>query len=413
MNKEHEFKLKNDLSLRKRANAFIPGGMWGHMSVKKLPFGYPQFFSKAKDARIWDLDGNCYIDFMCGYGPNILGYNNAEVDDAVNEQRKKLDLGNGPSALVVDLAEKLIKLVESADWALFAKNGTDATTTCLTISRAATGKKKVLVAKGSYHGSAPWCTPVATGVVEEDISNLVFFEYNNSISLEEAAKEAGADLAGIILTAFRHDVRRDQELPKKAFLKKAREICDKKNAVLILDDVRAGFRINRRGSWVDYGVKPDLTAFSKAIGNGYPLSAVVGVEKLRQAASEIYVTGSFWCNATSMAASLKTLSIIEERDVVEHISSLGEKLRSGVGQIANSVGVEISQSGPVQMPLILFKDDKDFLKGSKFVQYLLSKGIYFHPWHNMFLSLAHTAEDVSMTLDAVEFAMKKISEEFY
>ena len=412
MNKEHEFKLKNDLSLRKRANAFIPGGMWGHMSVKKLPFGYPQFFSKAKDARIWDLDGNCYIDFMCGYGPNILGYNNVEVDDAVNEQRKKLDLGNGPSALVVDLAEKLIKLVDSADWALFAKNGTDATTTCLTISRAATGKKKVLVAKGSYHGSAPWCTPVATGVVEEDISNLVFFEYNNSISLEEAAKEAGADLAGIILTAFRHDVRRDQELPKKAFLKKAREICDKKNAVLILDDVRAGFRINRRGSWVDYGVKPDLTAFSKAIGNGYPLSAVVGVEKLRQAASEIYVTGSFWCNATSMAASLKTLSIIEERDVVEHISSLGEKLRSGVGQIANSVGVEISQSGPVQMPLILFKDDKDFLKGSKFVQYLLSKGIYFHPWHNMFLSLAHTAEDVSTTLDAVEFAMKKISEEF-
>ena len=412
MNKEHEFKLKNDLSLRKRANAFIPGGMWGHMSVKKLPFGYPQFFSKAKDARIWDLDGNCYIDFMCGYGPNILGYNNAEVDDAVNEQRKKLDLGNGPSALVVDLAEKLIKLVDSADWALFAKNGTDATTTCLTISRAATGKKKILVAKGSYHGSAPWCTPVATGVVEEDISNLVFFEYNNSISLEEAAKEAGADLAGIILTAFRHDVRRDQELPKKAFLKKAREICDKKNAVLILDDVRAGFRIHRRGSWVDYGVKPDLTAFSKAIGNGYPLSAVVGVEKLRQAASEIYVTGSFWCNATSMAASLKTLSIIEERDVVEHISSLGEKLRSGVGQIANSVGVEISQSGPVQMPLILFKDDKDFLKGSKFVQYLLSKGIYFHPWHNMFLSLAHTAEDVSTTLDAVEFAMKKISEEF-
>ena len=412
MNKEHEFKLKNDLSLRKRANAYIPGGMWGHMSVKKLPFGYPQFFSKAKDARIWDLDGNCYIDFMCGYGPNILGYNNVEVDDAVNEQRKKLDLGNGPSALVVDLAEKLIKLVDSADWALFAKNGTDATTTCLTISRAVTGKKKILVAKGSYHGSAPWCTPVATGVVEEDISNLVFFEYNNSISLEEAAKEAGADLAGIILTAFRHDIRRDQELPKKAFLKKAREICDKKNAVLILDDVRAGFRINRRGSWVDYGVKPDLTAFSKAIGNGYPLSAVVGVEKLRQAASEIYVTGSFWCNATSMAASLKTLSIIEERDVVEHISSLGEKLRSGVDQIANSVGVEISQSGPVQMPLILFKDDKDFLKGSKFVQYLLSKGIYFHPWHNMFLSLAHTAEDVSMTLDAVEFAMKKISEEF-
>ena len=412
MNKQHNTKLENDLLLRKRAEAFIPGGMWGHMSVKKLPFGYPQFFSKAKDSKIWDLDGNCYIDFMCGYGPNILGYNNADVDHAVNEQRKKLDLGNGPSALVVDLAEKITMLVDSADWALFAKNGTDATTTCLTISRAATGKKKILVAKGSYHGSAPWCTPVATGVVEEDISNLIFFEYNDSASLEDAEKKAGADLAGIILTAFRHDVRKDQELPKKTFLQKAREICDKNNAVLILDDVRAGFRLNRSGSWFDYGVKPDLTAFSKAIGNGYPLSAVVGVDKLKQVASEIYVTGSFWCNASSMAASLKTLSIIEEIDVVAHISYLGNKLRTGIDQIANNFGVEISQSGPSQMPLILFEHDNDFSKGSKFVQYLLSKGVYFHPWHNMFLSLAHTAEDVDVALDAVEYAMKKISLEF-
>ena len=292
------------------------------------------------------------------------------------------------------------------------RNGTDATTTCLTISRAATGKKKILVARGSYHGSAPWCTPVATGVVEEDTSNLIFFEYNDNASLEAAVQDAGSDLAGIILTAFRHDVRRDQDLPKKAFLKKAREICDNKNAVLILDDVRAGFRLNKSGSWFDYGVKPDLTAFSKAIGNGYPLSAVVGVDKLRQAASEIYVTGSFWCNATSMAASLKTLSIIEEIDVVGHISLLGNKLRDGIDQIANNLGVEISQSGPPQMPLVLFKDDKDFSKGKKFVQYLLGRGIYFHPWHNMFLSLAHTAKDVDITLDAVEFAMKKISLEF-
>ena len=412
MNKQHSINLKNDLLLRQRAETFIPGGMWGHMSVKKLPSGYPQFFSKAKKSRIWDLDGNCYIDFMCGYGPNILGYNNVEVDEAVNEQRKKLDLGNGPSALVVDLAEKITTLVDSADWALFAKNGTDATTTCLTISRAATGRKKILVAKGSYHGSAPWCTPVATGVVEEDTSNLIFFEYNNLISLEAAAQEAGCDLAGIILTAFRHDVRRDQELPEKDFLKKAREICDIKKAVLILDDVRAGFRLNRNGSWFGYNVKPDLTAFSKAIGNGYPLSAVVGVDKFRQAASEIYVTGSFWCNATSMAASLKTLSIIEEIDVVAHISFLGNKLRIGIDQIANNFGVNISQSGPPQMPLILFENDNDFSKGSNFVQYLLSKGIYFHPWHNMFLSLAHTAEDIDLTLDAVDFAMKKISLEF-
>ena len=120
--------LEKDLSLRKKAEKYIPGGMWGHMSVKKLPYGYPQFFSKAKDARIWDLDGNCYIDFMCGYGPNILGYNNIEVDQAVDDQRRKLDLGNGPSALVVDLAEKITTLVDGADWALFAKHLDEANT---------------------------------------------------------------------------------------------------------------------------------------------------------------------------------------------------------------------------------------------------------------------------------------------
>ena len=113
-----------------------------------------------------------------------------------------------------------------------------------------------------------------------------------------------------------------------------------------------------------------------------------------------------------MAASLKTLSIMEEKDVVTHISDLGNKLRSGIDQIASNNGVDISQSGPSQMPMVLFKDDKDFAKGSKFVQYLLSKGVYFHPWHNMFLSFAHTTEDVDFALDAVEYAMKKISTEF-
>jgi glutamate-1-semialdehyde 2,1-aminomutase len=404
--------LKNDLELRKRADAVIPGGMWGHMNIKSLPDGYPQFFSKASGANLWDLDGNRYIDFMCGYGPNILGFRNEDVDSAVFEQQKKMDLGNGPSELVVDLAEKLISMVDSADWAIFAKNGTDATTTCLTISRFASGKKKILVARGSYHGSAPWCTPVAKGVVTEDTANLIFFEYNDAESFDMAVNEANNDFAGVILTAFRHDVRRDQELPTKSFLKKVRKICTEKKAVLILDDVRAGFRIKNAGSWVDYDIEPDLTAFSKAIGNGYPLSAIVGKESLRQAASEIYVTGSFWCNASSMAASLTTLSILDEIDVIRHITHLGTKLRDGISEIAKLYKIVIRQTGPVQMPLILFDGDNDFVKGKSFVSHLLNKGIYFHPWHNMFLSLAHSEETIHQSLEGIDYAMRKISQEF-
>lgn len=148
-----------DLALRERARQVIPGGMYGHQSTRLLPDAFPQFFSRAAGCRIWDVDGNEYVDFLGAYGPNLLGYGDASIEAAVDAQRARGDTMNGPAEVMVELAERFVELVTHASWAMFCKNGTDATTMALVMARAHTGRRVILAAEGAYHGSAPWCVP--------------------------------------------------------------------------------------------------------------------------------------------------------------------------------------------------------------------------------------------------------------
>ena len=276
-------RLQSDGELRARARRVIPNGMYGHGHAAMLPEGYPQFFARGEGCRIVDVDGNEYIDFMCGYGPNLLGLRHPKVEEAAARQRALGDSFNGPTERMVELAELLVDRVEGADWALFAKNGTDVTTACLTIARSATGKRKILVAEHAYHGAAPWCTPSTAGVVDGDRADLLHYTYNDLASVEKAIAEAGDDLAGIMVSPFKHDAFDHQELVEPEFARALRRICDERGAALMLDDVRAGLRMHHGGSWDPMGVIPDLSAMSKAIANGYPIAAVMGRESLRDA----------------------------------------------------------------------------------------------------------------------------------
>jgi glutamate-1-semialdehyde 2,1-aminomutase len=267
--------------------------MWGHLNAASLPEGYPQFFASGEGATLVDVDGRRFIDFMCAWGPNYLGYRHPEVEEAVQRQLKAGDCLNGPGEAMVELAELFVDMIAAADWVQFQKNGTDATTTAVTIARAATGRRKVLVAQGAYHGAVPWCSPSLLGVTAEDRAHIVSYRYNDPGSLEEAARAAGDDLAAILISAFRHDFGKDQEAPTREFARAARALCDRRSAALIIDEVRAGFRLDLAGSWESLGVRPDLSAWSKAIANGYPLAAVTGADWLRDAASQVFVTGSF------------------------------------------------------------------------------------------------------------------------
>ena len=397
-----------DQALRRRARRVVPGGMTGHLNAAALPPGYPQFFQRGDGCRLWDVDGRDVIDFMCAWGPNLLGYRHPEVEAAAQAQAALGDCLNGPTPRFVELAEALVDTIAHADWVLFQKNGTDATTVALMVARAATGKRKVLAAQGSYHGATPWCTPVPAGTTPEDRAHLIRFRYNDVASLEAAAAEAGPDLAAVLLAPIRHDLGIDQELPSAEFARAARALCDRTGAALVLDEVRTGLRLHVAGSWEPLGIRPDLSAWSKAIANGHALAAVTGTDALRDAAGRIFTTGSFWAGGVAMAAGLATLAVARRDGLVAHLERIGSLFRQGLAEQAAALGIGIRQTGPVQMPLVLFDDDPAWEKGFTFCAEALRHGAYLHPKHNMFLSLAHTEAHIAQALRATEAGLQAV-----
>lgn len=402
------WKNGRQLELRERAQRVIPGGMYGHESTKLLPADFPQFFKRASGARIWDADDNEYVDYMCAYGPSLFGYGFEPVEAAAAAQRALGDTLTGPSEIMVDLAERFVAQVSHADWAMFCKNGTDATSMAMVIARAYKGRKTILCAKGAYHGAAPWCTPRMAGIVPEDRAHIVYFEYNDADSLLAAFKAHEGDVAGVFATPFRHEVFYDQYDPSLEYARLVRRLCDEAEALLIVDDVRAGFRVARDCSWEAIGVRPDLSTWGKCLANGHPISALLGAEKARLAASSVYVTGSFWFSAVPMAAALKTLEVVRESDYLERIQAVGQRLRDGLDRVAADHGFGLRQTGPVSMPQILFHDDHDFSLGYGWVVECLKRGVYFSPYHNMFLSSGHTEADIDFTLDVADQAFKAL-----
>jgi glutamate-1-semialdehyde 2,1-aminomutase len=394
--------------LLERARRVIPGGMYGHQSTALLPDRFPQFFNRAEGARLWDADGKEYIDYMCAYGPNLLGYRHEAVEAAAAEQQRLGDTMTGPSGIVVDLAERFVSRVGHADWVMFCKNGTDATTMAMMVARAHSDRKTILVARRTYHGSAPWCTPRQRGIVAEDRAHIVYYDYNDADSLDAAFRQAEGDVAGLFVSAFRHEIFEDQALPAREFARAARRLCDESGALLIVDDVRAGFRLARDCTWSGVGISPDLSAWGKVLANGYPISALAGSDKAREAAQRIFVTGSFWFSAVPMAAAIATLDEIKGSGYLERIEATGGMLRDGLHEQAGNYGFALRQTGPAQMPQIFFEDDPDFRLKYRWTEEALSRGVYLHPYHNMFISAALTEGDVRMTLEATDEAFQAL-----
>ena len=210
------------------------------------------------------------------------------------------------------------------------------------------------------------------------------------------------DVAAVFAMPFRHEVFSDQSLPDPVYAHAARRLCDETGALLVVDDVRAGFRLARDCSWAPLGVAPDLSCWGKAFANGHPISAVLGSEAIRQAATEIFVTGSFWFAALPMAAAVATLARIRDSDYLERLTGAGQRLRDGLDARAADHGFALRQTGPAQMPQILFEDDPDHRLGYAWAAEALRHGAYFHPYHNMFLSAAHTDADIDQALGAAD-----------
>jgi len=400
-----------ELALRERAAAVLPTGMYGHMHARGYGPAMPQFIDGGEGCRIWDADGREYVDYMCAWGPMILGHRHPVIEAAAEEQRRRGDCLSGPGPVLVELAELFVETVPHADWAMFAKNGTDVTTLGLTVARSHTRRRKILAAAGSYHGAAPWCNPWPKGLVAEDRAHISYFTYNDLDSARAAALAVADDLAGIIVTPFRHDAGHDEELVDSAFARGLRDLCDETGAVLILDDVRAGLRIDPRGSWEPIGVRPDLSAWGKAIGNGYPVSALLGSAAVRRAAERVFTTGSFWFSSVAMAASVATLQTVVAERTHEAVARAGSLLRDGIASSATAHGVAIKQTGPPQLPNLSFDGDEHFERARLFADECARRGVFVHPSHNWFLSSAHTDADIAVTVEAMDAAMARVAAE--
>jgi glutamate-1-semialdehyde 2,1-aminomutase len=391
-----------------RAQKVVPGGIYGHQSPAMLvPGAYPYFFARGQGAHVWDVDGNQYIDLMCSYGPIVLGHNHAKVDEAARRQAADGNCFNGPGRVWVELAEHLVRITPWAAWTVFAKNGSDVCTWALEVARAATGRRKVLAAKGAYHGTHAWCTPIPEGTTAEDRAHVVGYRYNDLDSVDAALAAHAGDVAAVMVSPFRHDAFHDQEMPAPGFLPGLRERCDRLGAVLVLDDVRAGFRLHLGGSGEAVGVQPDLTCYCKALGNGYAIAACVGREALRDAASRVFFTGSYWTSAVPMAAALACLQELEASGGIAYMARIGTELRTGMERQAATHGLAIRYTGPPAIPFMTFvADEGSFERSRIFAAACASHGVYLHPHHNWFLSTALADADVARVLEVTDEAFR-------
>ncbi|MFN2425687.1 MAG: aminotransferase class III-fold pyridoxal phosphate-dependent enzyme [Candidatus Binatia bacterium] len=401
-------------ALFERAKRVIPGGIYGHQNPAYLVEGaFPRFLCEAEGCRVRDVDGHEYVDFLCSYGPMVLGYRDPVVEAAADAQRKLCDSGNLPAPNMVDLAETLVAMTPGADWAMFAKNGSDVCTWALAVARCATGRDLVAMVDGTYHGVHGWCNPLGRGFPDSERSSIVHFAWNDADALEDLFRANEGRIAAVITTPFRHEARYDSVMPAPGFFERIRALCTAHGAVMIVDDVRAGFRMHPGGSLQHFGVTPDMTLYSKAIANGYPLAAMLGHDSLRKAARNVFVTGTFFTQAVPIAAAIATLGEIKRRDAIGHMDRVGRRLCDGLAARAGAAGLGVTLSGPPSIPFLSFVADEGSLARSRtFAAEAARRGAFFHPAHNWFVSAAHDDADIDFALDAAEAGMAAVVTEF-
>jgi glutamate-1-semialdehyde 2,1-aminomutase len=395
-----------------RAAKVIPAGIYGHAGPAiGLPGAFPYYADRARGSHYWDVDGNEYIDYLCGYGPMILGHQNPEVEEAAARQQRDALCLNHPGPIMVELAEYLVSLVDFSAWAVFGKNGSDMTTWALQVAREHTKRRKILKVAGAYHGIDPWCTPGHAGLLDEDRAHIHDFTWNDPESFERLLQTFRGDVAGVIMTPFHHPIFKPSEMPAPGFWSHIETACRREGIVLILDDIRAGFRLDMRGSHQYFGFEPDLICFCKAIANGHALSAALGRKELRVPASRVFLTGSYWNSPPSMAAAMACLQIMKREDTVSTLRRTGEILMEGLVETGRKHGYTMTASGPPAIPFLSFADDPSLRRQQRFCAEVTRRGAIFHPHHNWFLSSAHTPEDLTATLRMADEAFAVVKNE--
>jgi glutamate-1-semialdehyde aminotransferase len=400
-------KLNLNVSDKMYADALniIPGAVAGiRRPYNFVPGEYPIYFESGKGGRVIDVDGNEYIDYLCAYGPIIIGYREEEIDNAVIEQmRNKGFCFSLMQTTQNKLAEKMIELIPSAEMAVFVKTGSDATTAAIRVARAATDRTKIV--RCGYHGWHDWCVEVKGGIPEKLYEDIYEFHYNDLDGLEAIMKQHGNDMAAIIVTPVGHPLAEKVQMPKPGFLEGVRAIADKYGTVLIFDEIRSGFRVNIGGAQKEFGVTPDVSVFGKAMANGYPIGCVVGKrEVMKVLADKVFLSSTFFPNSIEQIACLKTIEILERDNILAGVRKKGEMFGNLVEDIVKKSGYDVEFSGAPFMPFITFNKDKDGLYKKlrpAFYTELIRRKVFLQPFHHGYVCYRHTDEDLTYSANMI------------
>ncbi len=408
--------LENSLNELERGKSLIPGGVLGIRRPYNFVEGeFPVYFDHGKGGRVTDIDGNEYIDYLCAYGPMILGNREKEVDDAVIEQIQNKGFCFSLTQKYQNmLAEKMNELIPCAEMSLFVCTGSDATSTAIRLARSYTKRTKVM--RCGYHGWHDWCVEVKGGIPEKLYEDVFEFKYNNLESLENLLKEHGDDTAAVIITPLGHPLAAPITEPEEGFLEGVKALCEKYGVVLIFDEIRTGFRASIGGAQKLYKVTPDLAVFGKAMANGYPIGAVTGkAEIMKEGESNVFISSTFFPNSLSYVAALKTIEILERDKVLDKIWEKGEEFNNKIDTLLKKYPVGARISGIAPMMFITFDKNEDGSykkKRNDFYTQLIRRGVFLQPYHHGYICHRHTQEDLDYTVKSIEEALQYLTEKY-
>lgn len=416
------------------ANKAIPGGVNSPVRAFKAVGDHPVFIKSGKGSHVIDIDGNELIDFVCSWGPLILGHTNENVHAAMNDAISCGTTFGMPTEIETEMAQKIIDLIPSVEKVRMVSSGTEATMSALRLARGYTGKNKIIKFEGCYHGHADhllikagsgaltFGQPSSPGIPEKIAEETLVAKYNDIDSVKRLI-QANDDIAAVIIEPYAGNM--GLILPKEGFLEELRLLTKQHNIVLIFDEVISGFRASLGGVQKITGITPDLTCLGKIIGGGLPVGAFGGKEEIMNCISpegSVYQAGTLSGNPLAMAAGLATLKVLEAENPYEKLDVTMKNLASGLKALADKYNVPatVNQNGSL---LTLFFNNKsiesyedvqnsDTEMFAKFFQSMLSQGIHLPPsqFECWFLSTAHTNEDIEKTLAAAEVAFRSLGE---
>jgi len=416
------------------ANKYIPGGVNSPVRAFKAVTIDPLFISRGKGSKIYDIDGNEYVDYVGSWGPLILGHCHPEVVKALKDMAERGTSFGAPTEIETEMAKLICDAVPSVEMVRMVNSGTEATMSALRLARAYTGREIIVKFIGNYHGHSDSLLvkagsgalthgiPDSPGVPVDIVKNTITARYNDIADLKNIFDTHGDNIAAVIIEPVAGNMG---VVPSsEEFMEALRNITKEYGSLLIMDEVMTGFRLSYHGAQSLYKVDPDITCFAKIIGGGLPVGAYGGKRKIMENISPmgaVYQAGTLSGNPLAMAAGVTTLRILKEHpEIYQIIEDKSRRLEEGFRDNASKLGIDIQINRVGSMLCLYFTKDKvsdfdsavtsDTVKFAKYFEAMLKEGIYLSPsqFESIFISNAHTDEDIEKTITANYNAMKTL-----